>query len=1158
MSPDGILPEVLQRRASDPLVSSWVGASAGSGKTKVLIDRMLRLLLEGVVPDRILAITFTNAAAAEMSNRLNATLAEWAIMEPRALDESLDRLQGQGGHDSAMRERARQLFTRIIDSATGVRIHTIHGFCQSVLRRFPIEAGLSPHFALLDERSSDELLRSVVVSVLEEAQAKPAGELAQAIGRISVFFAEARFDELIDEIIAQRSRYQRLFEHHGSLPRIGARIRQLLGVEEGEDSDALRVAACRDGTLQGELLRRAGNAMQRLGTEKTDQPRGTKILAWLSLDARARRSLFDDYCASFLTGEGEPRADIMTRKLAGRHPELGDALRAEAQRLHAVRDRCRAVDLARSSEDLLFLAKIILDSYAARKASAAQVDYEDLILRTRELLREDQDAAWVHYKLDGGIDHVLLDESQDTNPDQWELIRALVQEFFAGEGAVDRARTLFAVGDAKQSIFSFQRADPALFAGMRELFAQRILAAKKEWRPVDLDISFRSVAPVLELVDKVFEPRAVHAGVSDSPPRHQCRRVGEGGLVELWPLAQRPDKGERDLWSVPSPQGSGSDPALSTATRMAGAIREWLDGGEILASQGRPVRAGDIMVLVRNRSAFVPALVRALKQAGVPVAGADRMVLTRELAVADLLAFAQVLLLAEDDMSLAILLRSPLVGLGEDQLFALAHERADTLWSSVEESIDPDVVRTAHWLRHWRGRTDFIAPHELFAGVLNTSCPADPDGSGRRAFAARLGSEALDPLDEFLSASLAYEAQHAPSLQGFLGWMAARPVEIKREPRKAGKDGQGEVTIMTVHGSKGLQSPIVFLADAGSGPGSRKGPHVLWHAASRGEPDFPLWASCRRLENGQCDALRGVLKQREEEEYRRLLYVAMTRAQDRLYVVGWEGGRRVADGCWHRLIEPAMVAIGATHREDGTYRLLQPQTAKVQRKGETRKPEQATVTVPHYARTGPSPEARPVRPLAPSQIVLDEPPALSPLEEGDQLRRFERGRLIHRLLQTLPDLPPDLREAAAERYLKAASNLTMDARAALYGEVATVLIHPEFGGVFGPGSEAEVPVVGLVRQSGTPYVLSGQIDRLVVTAAEVLLIDFKSNRPPPEDALSVPPAYLAQMAAYRSALTLIYPGRVIRPAILWTNEPRLMEIPPQFIDNYLLNEKQLP
>ena len=1054
-NPADISAEAAQRRASDPYVSSWVGASAGSGKTKVLTDRILRLLMEGVQPSKILAITFTRAAAAEMANRLNETLAHWATAPASKLDEALDALYGSRAHDAASRKQARSLFTSIVDAPSGVRIQTIHGFCQSVLTRFPIEAGLSPHFSVLDERSARELLHLSIESVLARAAKTPGEALGQAIGRISVHFAESRFGELIDEIIAERARFQRLFAH-GSIEEAVARTRKAFGVEEGESGQTLSSGASREDAFDRSGLYRAAAVMLAEGSAKTDARRGQGIMDWLAADPSVRVRNIAVYRKAFLKEDGTRYTDIMTRKLAAKYPELADALHYEAERLIAVTDRCNTACLIASSQDMLVLARAIIEEYDERKRLAAELDYEDLILHTQALLHPEAKAAWVHYKLDGGIDHLLLDESQDTNPEQWSLVKSLVSEFFTGEGAVERNRTLFAVGDAKQSIFSFQRADPQSFLDMRAYFSQRIQAADKPWTPVDLDVSFRSTQPVLELVDAVFAPEAVHAGVSETAPRHLCRRIGEAGLVELWPLIERAGKTIDDVWSLDDSAGD-ADPALQSAALIADRISGWLRDGERLESQGRAVMPGDILVLVRQRNAFVAALVKALKQRGVPVAGIDRLVLNRELAVTDLMALAQFLLLAEDDMSLAIVLRCPLVGCSDDQLFAAAWNRPGTLWEALRAMPDQWAVQAVEWLDHWRGRADFDAPYELFSAILNQPCPADPHGSGRRAMVHRLGAESLDPLEEFLSTALAYEDQHAASLEGFLGWMREGEVQIKREPAKAGE--AGEVTIMTVHGAKGLQAPIVFLADTGSVPPARNKPFILWQQPQGDAPGFPLWATSSAVEDANCQGLRSIIKQKADEEYRRLLYVAMTRPRDRLYVVGWQAGTRaVSDSCWHRLIQPAIERIGRDIGE-GVWQLYQPQTAPLPKpKVEAGKRIMVEV-LPDYLRLPAPPEARPVRPLAPSRLIVDEA-VISPLQPDGTLGRFERGRLIHRLLQTLPDVTEAERQAAALRYLTSASELAPSEREAVAAETLRVLSDPAFGKVFGPGSQAEVPVAG--------------------------------------------------------------------------------------------------
>jgi ATP-dependent helicase/nuclease subunit A len=1130
-----IRPEVSQRRAADPAGSSWVDASAGSGKTKVLTDRILRLLLSGARPDTILAITFTRAAAAEMRNRLNETLADWATMESRPLDEKLDELYGLGKRDKDAQVRARRLFATIVDAPVGVRIETIHGFCQSVLRRFPLEAGIPPHFGVLDERSADQLKKESVAHVFDRTEAEPA--LGAAIARLSVAYAETRFAALIREIINGRAKFERAFADYESISDIVARLERAEGIEPGETVLSLLQRSCHDLAVEKELLLSAAKVMQEKGSE-TYIETGRKIQAWIECDIEGRCASLDEYQTAFLT-KGELRKNLINPKLAQSHPHIAEALAREALRVQALLARCNTLGVIRNTEDLLILAEAILGDYERRKRRAALLDFDDQILRTYKLLteRSNEAAAWVLYKLDGGIDHILVDESQDTSPIQWELIKALTDEFFAGEGTHETPRTIFAVGDRKQSIFSFQGADPAIAEEMRGHFQSAVENAQQSWAPVELNVSFRSTKPILSLVDAVFSGGAALAGVAPAPLIHHLHRRGEGGIVELWPLAEKAPAIDEDPWAIEVEPG-GIDPVTRTANRIADTIAGWLRDGEILASENRPVRAGDILVLVRKRWPLVPKLIRACKQRGIPVAGADRMILTQELAVTDLMALAQFLLLPEDDMALAIVLRGPLLGLSEDDLFALAYKRKGTLYQALQAATFPAALAARDWLSGWLSRVDFIRPYELFAAVLNEGCPADT--SGRRAFAARLGGQALDPLDEFLGAALNFETTHAPSLQNFLHWIETKEVEVKREKDVQGARGEeGEVAIMTVHGAKGLQAPIVFLADTtdfkAAGP---QGPLILWQ--DRG---LPLAAPLRAKEDAACRAVREAQKQRAEEEHRRLLYVGLTRAADRLYIASWQGRNAPAETCWHSLIEAALTEPLAKKLPDGVWRIAEPHTNQPKSPQKPRERAKRTL-VPDYMRQAPPPEPSPPRPLAPSHFIAVEPASASPLAADNQANRFERGQLIHRLLQTLPQLPPENRTAAARRYIAGASSLDEAQAETLIAEVARVMQDERFTAVFGPHSQAEVPVVGLIYPEGAPgalFALSGQIDRLVVTDEEVLIVDYKTNRPPPSDG-SIPEAYRKQLAAYRAAIARLYPEKRIRTALLWTYEPRLTEV----------------
>ena len=1142
-------PNVSQREASDPAASVWVAASAGSGKTKVLTDRVLRQMLAGTPPARILCLTFTKAAAAEMAIRINRTLGEWATVSDAELEDDLAALTGARPSAETCRE-ARRLFARVIDCPGGMKLQTIHAFCQSLLRRFPLEAGLAPHFEVMDEGTAAELLEQARSTVLNEARREPDGALGRALARLTTDLHEDGLGALMAELAGERGRLRRILDAHGGLEPTLAEVRRLLGVAEGESAAALTAAACADPALDLEGLRRACRALA--AGSAADQERGQGIADWLAASAEDRPAGFAAYAELFLTKEEQPRKILITKKAASADTLAQDILSAEAARLQAVLARRKAAGVAEATGALLTFAGALLADYGRVKESRALLDYDDLILAARDLLAREGVAPWVLFKLDGGLDHILIDEAQDTNPEQWQVIERLAEEFFAGEGARpglgDPVRTVFAVGDEKQSIFSFQRADPREFARLREHFRGRVEAAWRLWRQVRLDISFRSTAAVLRAVDGVFAREEARDGVAFDPGvaiEHFSFRRGQGGLVELWPPVRPEEPPEPAPWQPPLIREAADQPSSRLAAAIAATVRGWLDRGELLESKGRPVRPGDILVLVRRRGAFVPELVRALKERGVPVAGVDRMVLTHQLSVMDMMALADFLLLRDDDLRLAEVLKGPFIGLGEEELYGLAFGRPGSLWAALAaragtEGPESRCGRAHCWLEALLAAADFTPPYEFFAGVLHRPCPADPV-SGLRAMLGRLGAEARDPLDEFLNTTLAFQRGHAPSLQAFLHWLVSAEAEIKREQEQGGPEG-GVVRIMTVHGAKGLQAPIVFLPDTTGKP--VQSARILWPEDGR---TVPLYAPRRAQEEGQCAAARAAADQRRDQEYRRLLYVALTRAEDRLYVCGWltKGKAEAAEGSWYALTAAALRAdsLATPFQFTGPWagdgvRLSEPQTVPAETTAAAAsRPELAPL--PPWAAAPAPPEPEPSRPLTPSRPDEDEPAVRSPLGSDDG-RRFRRGLLLHRLFETLPDLSPEVRPAAARRFLaRPGHGLDAATCEAMAAEALAVLDHPEFAPLFGPGSRAEVPVVGSVGGR----VLSGQIDRLLVRDGEVWIVDYKTNRPPPETVAGVAPAYLRQMAAYRDAIRRIFPGHRIRCLLLWTDAPRLMELP---------------
>ncbi|HWD58094.1 MAG TPA: double-strand break repair helicase AddA [Stellaceae bacterium] len=1134
--------DLIQRKALAPAASVWVSASAGTGKTKVLTERLLALMLAGTEPSRILCLTFTRAAAAEMANRLNERLARWTTMPPGALAQELVKLTGVNPRDEDI-ARARQLFARVLDTPGGAKIETIHAFCQSLLRRFPLEAGVPPEFAVIDERSAGDALQDAAAGIIAAARSGTRPDLAEALGVVARYLVEERFIEVMAALAKERGRLAvALADGEDALL---ARLAAMLGVPPDATAESLAATFCAGGDIAA--LRQCCAALAE-GTEKTDRPRGRIVARWCE-DAAGRPDMVDDYLASFLTAGNEVRKSLFTSSLAKKTAiDLARIIGTEAERAKALADDQNSLIILEATCAVARLGAALVKSYEARKRLHAELDYDDLVLGAVELLRRPGIAPWVLFKLDGGLDHILIDEAQDTNPEQWEIVAILAAEFFAGEDPAGRERTVFAVGDAKQSIYSFQRADPAAFVAMREHFQQRVVDAKQDWRVVPLEISFRAADPLLRAVDAVFAVADAADGVAldGAAIRHVAARIGQAGLVELWPGAPAPPEEADDPFA-----GDGARPAAASHTRLARAIAAtidtWLKSGEMLAARDRPLRAGDIMVLVRRRNDFVVDLLGELKQRGVPVAGADRLTLATQLAVKDLVALGQFLLLPEDDLTLATVLKGPIFAISEEQLFTLAYGRGEqSLWSRLLRAAADDLLlsQTVETLKGLLAHTDYVPPYELYADILGAR-------GGRRAMLERLGPEAEDPIDEFLALALTYEREHVPSLQGFLHWLVAGDVEVKRDLAEQQRD---EVRIMTVHGSKGLEAPVVFLPDTMQLPDPRG--QLLWTAGDA----LPLWRPHGDFATPRHTAERQALRRRELQEYRRLLYVALTRAEDRLYICGWQT-RSTPNGAatWHTLCDAGLTSlaepfefdtrplIGGADGWDGRgLRLVAPQTGAPARDSAGAAAPRLAALPDWLGRKAPD-EPDPPRPLLPSQPSGSEPATLSPLAAAGR-DRFKRGLLVHRLLQTLPELPQAERAAAAQRFLALPVHaLDSDERDSICRETIAVLETPEFAALWGPDAQAEVPVVGLIGGRA----LSGQIDRIVVTEDRVLVVDYKTVRPPPRSEDEVAAVYLQQLASYRAALERIYPGRPVSCAILWTEAPRLMPISPDLLARHL-------
>jgi ATP-dependent helicase/nuclease subunit A len=1120
-----------QRAAADPRVSAFVSAHAGTGKTKLLIDRLLRLMLEGADPARILCLTYTKAAAAEMANRLHKRLGAWVTADDAALDAALAALEVTPA--AATREAARALFARVLDLPGGMRIGTIHAFCQSLLRRFPLEAEISPHFRILEDADARAALDDAREAALPEADADALAILAGRVGA-------DEFARLLATLEGRRDTLQQALALPA--PALAEALKRAVRLPAASDAAAILAGAvtwAAEPGLRGALL------LARNHGSPAVADRAGQMLGWLNLPPDLRQEHWDSWHDLLFRKDGNRTAasKFCNEKLAKLHPGIIQACEAEQARAEAVLDQLAALRAAQTTAALLAVARPILQGTAQARGSAGLLDYDELIARTASLLADPGRAAWVLYKLDGGLDHLLLDEVQDTAPAQWQIAADLTGDFFAGAGAREAGtlpRTVFAVGDRKQSIYSFQGADAEQLDRWRGHYARQVGQSGQAWLETVLDVSFRTTAPVLALVDAVFAGEEAAAGVG--PPgslQHIACRTGHAGAVELWPLAPRPEQEPATPWQIPHANTSRTTAPQRLVAELARWIAELVQGG-MLPSEGRPVRPGDILVLVRRRGQFDRALVRALKARGVAVAGLDRMVLTEQAAVQDLLALCRALLLPSDDLAFAEFLVSPLGGLHDDDLLALAPDRGEaSLWEALrrraaERSAWRQAAATFATLL---ARVDFASPYALLAEALG-AC------GGRARLYARLGPDAAEPVDELLAAALHYATLHPPSLQGFLHWLDQSGAEVKRQPEAAGD----AVRIMTVHGAKGLEAPVVILPDTTSLPPPDQS--LCWTADPQTGIELPLWTPHKDLRCQAAADLHAKAETARRQEYNRLLYVALTRARDRVLVCGWET-HRPHDGTWYKLVERAMhglqtvsQAFGAWPGETHIFACTQTAPAEPAKSSAVIEPSAppAWAGAPPLWQAAP-PKAEPARPrpLAPSRpegVELGPVPAVrSPLTARGSA--FSRGLTMHALLQHLPALPPTDREQAARRFTAG-----MEGGETLAQQALAVLADPACSALFGHASRPEQPIAGLVGGQ----IVTGQVDRLAILADEILVADYKTSRAPPASPEAVPVMYLRQMAAYRAVLRAVFPRHRVRCLLVWTDGPAIMPLPDALLD----------
>ena len=1116
-----------QHAASDPATSVWVSANAGSGKTHVLAQRVLRLLLRGTPPGRILCLTFTKAAAANMAARIYADLSKWTQLGDAALGDGL-RATGLAAPTAADLQLARRLFARAVETPGGLKIQTIHAFCERLLHLFPFEANVPARFNVLDDAGSAELMERAKAATLAAAAADEGAlgrDLRFIAGETSAGEAGAStFDALLREALARRALLRR--------PQPEAALREALDLPPGLDTAEIDRMILEDG-LPPSSWSELATLMAQGGVNDAKRAallRSVETISRTERDPGTIARCRDVYLSIFFTQKSKPAAQLATNALEKLAPGIGARLEAEQARLVAMEATRRAAMTFERTRALLAIVDGVLAAYDRLKATRGHLDFADLVGRTLALL-ERSDAQWVLFKLDSGIDHILVDEAQDTSAPQWQVFEALTAEFATGLGAAAGRRTFFAVGDDKQSIFSFQGAAPNMFHDMRDAFGRRFAEGRQAFRHVKLKTSFRSAPGVLAAVDTVFEPAGHQRGLvhaADVWPVHEPLKTDLPAMVEIWPPQGPAEIADPEDWRVPLDTLAAQDPPSLVADRVAQKIRTLVDprSGERVGDEAgdglRAIRPSDVLILVRKRSAFFAAVIRALKAAGVPVAGADRLQLGTHIATLDLLAAGRVALLPDDDLSLAAALKSPLIGLDDDDLLAIAPRRHGSLYAALIASPDPRHRAAHETIARWRERAAEGSPFRFYTALLGE------DGA-RRALEARLGAEACDVLDEFVRLALEFEAREPVSLLAFLQSFEAADLEIKRDMEVA----DDAVRVMTVHAAKGLEAKIVFLPDTCGAPGGRHDPKLFELPGTARRPAVLAWCPRTELDPPAVQEARARARAAAEEEHRRLLYVAMTRAEERLYLAGFHGVSGPAPGCWSEMIAAGLVEGFSAHPAfwDGGQEIRRCATSG-RRVDDGR----------------PSAQARPPAPARPSWLTASPPAVEAPaslrpsnvaIAGGAAARR--RGRVIHLLLQHLPAIAPERRGDVAAALIDAnAPDLPAADRDSVRRQTLAILEDPRLAALFGANGRSEVEIAGCLIRAGRPdRTIRGRVDRLVVSPGEILVADYKMTtrtRPSPDAVL--------QMALYRAVLAPLWPDREIRALLVHTGGPTIHQLAP--------------
>ncbi|MDA9231004.1 double-strand break repair helicase AddA [Rickettsiales bacterium] len=1125
----------LQQQASNPKNSVFVAASAGSGKTKILTDRVLRLLLNDIRPNQILCLTFTKVAAFEMKNRIYKELSEWSIITESQLQDRIFNLTAQNCSKSLLK-KARSLFVRVLDDSEGLKINTIHAFCQTLMAKFPIESNIKPNFSIIDSQKENKLLLQAKDMLLKEALENK--NLRKKIENIAVNLNEDDFLDVILELINQRSALESTIKKYHDLNNLNKQILLIFNSKDKDEDyidDLIQKPDLTKNFNKEALLKIANLAKE--SDKKSDQNYYNLVTNYLQ---NPNKDNFDNYLSIFLTKDKSIKKTIITSAIIKKDLNIKNDLLKEAKRLQNICEEINAFTIANLSIDLLNITNKMLEFYQNLKNSNNYLDYNDLISKGSELLNNKEISQWVKYKLDGAISHILVDESQDTNHNQWQIIKAISDDFFDKNDEIGEERTIFIVGDEKQSIYSFQGADPSIFNDVFYYYSQKLEQNNSKMHNISLNNSFRSKKNILQLVDNIFKEQDYKKAISKiNIVKHNPIKLDNMGKVELWPIINvKEDDANSNKddfsWKINVKPVEKLNSKELLAKLIAKKIKNWLESEKIIYSENRIIEPKDIMILIKDRANNLGNLIiNNLQKEKIPVSGGDKFELSSHFLVKDLLLIAKFLLLPQDDLNLATLLKSPIIAISEEELFDVCQikdRESIYLFQALKLSDNINIKKSLIFLddvqKYYLENQNQI--YQLFLYILEYK-------NKKVEIIEYFKEESREIIHQFLNLCLNFENSEDFGLENFVIQLQNSSLKINIG---SANSELNQVKISTIHSAKGLESKIIILADSFHNSQKIYGTNssrILWF--KHNDIKIPIYKSDKNC--ALTDGIKNADKNLSKEEYLRLLYVSLTRAEDELYIAGF--GNKSDQNCWYNIIKnyglqnakskdsdfSKILGIKSDEfTEDDKILYFTDENKNILNKNtENSSNDNKKYKIPEFLTK--KAEIELFKNISyPSTI--DKNQTIS--NDVNIVNDF--GNIIHKILELFikklrnNDASQKINTHLDNFYPKIDSKIRLE----LFRQISAISNNKVLDFIYCNKIETEIAVFYEENND----IISGKIDLLVIKDNEIIIIDYKSNKIIEKEIDKTANKYKKQLNIYRKIISNIYPDKIIKTAIIWT------------------------